>query len=232
MSFKLKMRGLREFIKTSQQRLHANKEMFDQFLDHVSIVSIASMCLPVYIIARKHWKTPEQSPLTNRKYVLVGNKTTTEQVEHRIRRKLGEPISPIFLMKWRYTEIEKVGKKEQFEKLKNEKKPITLYLCTSTTNDHSKEEFFLPDNPNDLPSKIEKKSIIVVKKAGDELEEVKTCVQSLCNITGIKAIFNNTNVLEFIPDKNKELDIQSEVALLTIAVYLLAALIFIIRKKV
>lgn len=160
--------------------------------------------------------------------MLVGNEKITEQVEHRIRRKLGEPIHPLFLMKWRYTEIEKIGKKEQFEKLRNEKKPIALYLCTSTKNVPSNEEFCLPDNTNDL--EIEKKNIIVIKPTGDELEEVNNCVKRLSNISGVQSIFNNTKVLEFIPDNHIDHNIRTEVISITIAVYLIATLVFIVRK--
>lgn len=142
---------------------------------------------------------------------------------------MGEPIKPIFLLKWYFTAIEKIEKPKQWEKLKSEEKPITFYLCTSAKTDHSKETFFLPRSNNDLPPTTKKRGIIVVKDTDDDHKAVTKSVDSLCKIEGVKQIFGKTKVLQLKTDTSKENDMQAE--LLTIAIYVLAAFSYLFRRR-
>lgn len=162
---------------------------------------------------------------------MVGKEPFVDQVEHEIRRKLGEPIHPFFLMKSRYTEIEKIRSEEQYEMLKKEKKPITLYLCASAKNDNTAGDFCLRSIDEKMQSKILKKNIILVKGMENTDADVKDCVKSLVNISEIKTLFNNTQVLLLSSKMNNDSDIQYDVALLIMSLYILAASIVYLKRK-
>ncbi|VDI83948.1 Hypothetical predicted protein, partial [Mytilus galloprovincialis] len=203
-----KMRGIGVFYNKVKQLLLTNRDKVDRYIDHMTLMAVAGVCYPIYTIGRMHMKTKEDSPLTKQKYALIGDKTITDKVEQEIRRKLGHPVKPFYLMKWRYTEIEKIESEEQFKKLQNDNKPITLYLCTSSTTDLTSKNVFLPSSTKDLPKSITKLNIIVVERAEDDLETVNKCVTSLDARSDIKALFNNTSVLLFTPDANRDMNIQ------------------------
>ncbi|VDI24642.1 Hypothetical predicted protein, partial [Mytilus galloprovincialis] len=225
------MRGFGGFF-NKVKTLLTNKDILNQYLDHVTFVAVAGMCFPIYTIVRMHMKAPDISPLAKHKYALIGDNTITTKVEQEIRRKLGDPEKPLFFMKWRYTEIEKIESEEQFENLQKEEKPITLYLCTSSNTDLKSNKFFLPNIANGLPSTITKVNIVVMKRTEDNEDTINKCITSLEARSDINSKFDDTPVLHFTPQVNKDTEIQYEIFLLTIAVYILAAFIFVIRKKV